>query len=152
MQGRLTRSRSERMIGGVAGGMGGYLGLDPTWVRIAWVVLALATSGGAVLVYLLLLVVIPEEDRTDAAAAPGTAPDGGVHETDAHMPEGARRRVAGPPIDSGQGALILGGILVAIGAWALVAQYVDIDWSRIWPIGLVVAGIVIIVAALSRRR
>ena len=57
-----------------------------------------------------------------------------------------------PPIDSGQGALIVGGILVAVGAWALIGQYVDLDWRRIWPIGLVVAGLLVIVASVARRR
>ena len=45
MNGRLLRSRHERMIGGVAGGIGQQLGVDPTWVRIAWVLLAIATNG-----------------------------------------------------------------------------------------------------------
>lgn len=151
MDGKLTRSRRERMIGGVAGGMGQYLGVDPTWVRIAWVVIAFATNGAAVLVYLLLLVVIPEGDRTDAAA---DAAAGDAHPGDPamHTPAEDRRAFTVPPIDSGQGALILGGILVAVGAWALIGQYVDIDWRTIWPAGLVVAGLLIMAASVARRR
>ena len=145
MHGRLTRSRRERMIGGVAGGMGQYLGVDPTWMRIAWVVIGFATNGAGILVYLLLMFVIPEEDRTDAAASPpGTA--------DPASPTFGSRGLNIPPIDSGQGALIVGGILVAVGAWALIGQYVDLDWRRIWPIGLVVAGLLVIVASIARRR
>lgn len=135
------------MIGGVAGGMGRYWNIDPTWVRIAWVVLALATNGAAILVYLLLLIVIPEESRADADAAAasvaGTEPDSG------ERPAATRH---GSPIDSGQGALIIGGILIVVGAWALVGQYVDLDWSRIWPVGLVVAGLLIVIASFTRRR
>lgn len=151
MDGRLTRSRAERMIGGVAGGMGQYLGVDPTWVRIAWVVIGFATNGAAVLVYLLLLVVIPEGDRTDVAADAATE-EGRIPEPGMHAPEHARRTFTRAPIDSGQGALILGGILVAVGAWALIGQYVDIDWRTVWPIGLVVAGLLIMAASVARRR
>lgn len=145
MHGRLTRSRRERMIGGVAGGMGQYLGVDPIWMRIAWVVIAFATNGAGILVYLLLMFVIPEEDPTDAAASPaGSAGPA--------SPTFGSRGLNIPPIDSGQGALIVGGILVAVGTWALIGQYVDLDWSRIWPIGLVVAGLLVIVASIARRR
>jgi phage shock protein PspC (stress-responsive transcriptional regulator) len=151
MDGRLTRSRRERMIGGVAGGMGQYLGVDPTWVRIAWVVIAFATNGAGVLVYLLLLVVIPEGDRTDAAAEAATD-EGRPVEPGMHAPAQGRPTFTRPPIDSGQGALILGGILVAVGAWALIGQYVDIDWRTVWPVGLVVAGILIMAASVARRR
>ena len=147
MNGRLLRSRTERMIGGVAGGMGRYWSVDPTWVRIAWVVLALATNGAAVLVYLLLLVVIPEETKADAAtAAAASVP--GPGENAGERPVTAR---AGSPIDSGQGALIIGGVLIVVGAWALIGQYVDLDWSRIWPVGLVVAGLLIVLASFTRR-
>jgi phage shock protein PspC (stress-responsive transcriptional regulator) len=147
MNGRLTRSRRERMIGGVAGGMGQYLGVDPTWMRIAWVVIGFATNGAGILVYLLLMFVIPEEDRTDADAA--ASPAGSA---DPASPTFGSRNLNIPPIDSGQGALIVGGILVAVGAWALLGQYVDLDWRRIWPIGLVVAGLLVIVASVARRR
>jgi len=58
---RLYRSRSERMIGGVLGGLGAYLGVDPTWVRIAYVVLGVFTGFPAIIVYIIAMIVIPEE-------------------------------------------------------------------------------------------
>jgi phage shock protein C len=56
----LYRSRTERMIGGVAGGLGSYLGLDPTIVRLILVALQFAFPG-TLLVYVVLLLVVPEE-------------------------------------------------------------------------------------------
>lgn len=148
MNGRLLRSRRERMIGGVAGGIGQQLGIDPTWVRIAWVILAIATNGAAILVYLLLLFVIPEEG-TDAADLAAPSPDG--PRFDPLRP--AVRRPINLSLEPGSGALVVGGILVVVGAWALVAQYMpDIPWSRIWPIGLLVAGLVLVIASFNRRR
>ena len=60
MEKRLYRSRSDRMILGVCGGLGTYFGVDPTLVRvIAAVSLLLGLTG--ILVYLILAVVIPVE-------------------------------------------------------------------------------------------
>ena len=57
---RLYRSRNERMIAGVCGGLGQYLGMDPTIVRLIFVVAVLAGFAG-VLAYLILAIVIPLE-------------------------------------------------------------------------------------------
>src|SRR5215218_1623331 len=73
MRERLYRSRRERVIGGLAGGLGRNLGIDVTWVRLGWVLLAFATQGAAILIYLVLLFVIPEEPEDAADAAPGTS-------------------------------------------------------------------------------
>lgn len=57
---RLTRSREDKMLGGVCGGLGRYFGVDPTWVRIAFVV-SILLPGPQVLLYLLLWLVIPQD-------------------------------------------------------------------------------------------
>jgi phage shock protein PspC (stress-responsive transcriptional regulator) len=55
---RLMRSQNDRMLGGVCGGLARYLKLDPTLVRIAFVLFSLA-GGSGVLVYLVLLLLMP---------------------------------------------------------------------------------------------
>ncbi len=57
---RLFRSRKERMIAGVCGGLAQYLGVDPTLVRLAFLLLGL-TVGGGFLAYLVCWIIIPEE-------------------------------------------------------------------------------------------
>lgn len=57
---RLYRSRNDRMIAGVCGGLGQYLHIDPTLIRIALLFLAL-WGGGGVLAYFIAWLVIPEE-------------------------------------------------------------------------------------------
>lgn len=62
---RWMRSRSERMVGGVLGGLAEYLGMDPLWVRIIFVVLAFL-SGNLFLAgvaYVVGLILVPEEPR-----------------------------------------------------------------------------------------
>ena len=58
---KLTRSTSNRMIAGVCAGLGEYLGIDPTVVRLL-VILAFFTGfGGIALVYLIMAFVVPEQ-------------------------------------------------------------------------------------------
>lgn len=57
---KLYRSRVDRKIGGVCGGLGEYFGIDSTLIRLLFV-LGMIFVGGALLVYLILLIVIPEE-------------------------------------------------------------------------------------------
>ncbi len=60
MQTRLMRSRTDRMIGGVAGGVARYFNIDPTIVRLIFV-LSVFAGGVTPLVYLVLWIVMPEE-------------------------------------------------------------------------------------------
>ena len=66
---RLLRSRSDRVIGGVCGGLGRYFNLDPIIFRIGAVVLAFI-GGAGLLAYLAALLLIPSEDSAAAADAP----------------------------------------------------------------------------------
>ncbi len=55
----LYRHPTEKLVGGVCGGLGEYLGLDPSLVRILWVVATLASGGGGLLAYLALWGLLP---------------------------------------------------------------------------------------------
>jgi phage shock protein C len=57
---RLYRSRTDRQFAGVCGGIADYLAIDPTLIRILWVILALAGGPGLIL-YIILMLVVPEE-------------------------------------------------------------------------------------------
>jgi phage shock protein C len=59
---RLYRSRSDRMLAGVAGGLAEMWDADPSLVRIVWALLVIFTGGVALLVYIVMAVVVPEED------------------------------------------------------------------------------------------
>jgi phage shock protein PspC (stress-responsive transcriptional regulator) len=56
---RLQRSRGNRTIAGVCGGIADYYGWDPTLVRVAWIVLTLL-GGSGILLYLVMWLVMPE--------------------------------------------------------------------------------------------
>ncbi|MCP4150553.1 MAG: PspC domain-containing protein [bacterium] len=61
---KLQRSRKESMIAGVCGGLAEYLSMDPTLVRIAYVLLSIISAGfPGTLVYIIMWLVIPKADR-----------------------------------------------------------------------------------------
>jgi len=60
MSKRLYRSRSDRMLAGVCGGLAEYFGVDPTLVRLLFVLMALA-GGPGVLFYIILVLIVPSE-------------------------------------------------------------------------------------------
>lgn len=119
---RVRRSRKDRVVGGVCGGLGRYLDVDPVLLRVAAV--ALALSGGlGVLAYLIAWIVIPEE------AGP---------ESDAPAPAVNRHGVA----------LVVGTSLVALGALLLVQQVVPWFSSAIfWPVVIVAIGVAVVFSA-----
>jgi len=60
---RLYRSRTNKMIAGVAGGMAEYFGIDPTLVRLIWVLLLIPGGVPGFLPYVILWIVVPKDPR-----------------------------------------------------------------------------------------
>lgn len=57
---KLYRSRSQRMICGVCGGIAEYFNIDPTIIRLVWVLFAL-TGGSGLLIYFLAAIIMPDD-------------------------------------------------------------------------------------------
>ena len=95
MSTHLYRSRDDRMLAGVAGGLAELWDADPSLVRIVWALLVVLTGGIALVVYIVMAIVVPEEDgrrawdsdwvrgappastAADGAGSTGTASPGG---------------------------------------------------------------------------
>ena len=60
MEKRLYRSRTDKKLAGVCGGLGEYLNMDPTIIRLIWVLISLA-AGSGLIAYLICALVIPEK-------------------------------------------------------------------------------------------
>lgn len=59
MNKKLYRSNKDRMLCGVCGGIGEYLNVDPTLIRLLWV--ALACTGTGIFVYIVAAIIIPQD-------------------------------------------------------------------------------------------
>ena len=161
MRERLYRSRTDRMLFGVAGGMADWLDLDPSLVRLVWALLVLA-GGIGFLLYIIAAIVIPEEPVGGVAgassgaaatgAAAGTTPAAGSTADDSADDRHARReaRRAARAQRSGNSAVVFGLVLIVLGGWFFVNRYLNIDSALVLPGVLIVLGGALVVGALSR--
>jgi phage shock protein PspC (stress-responsive transcriptional regulator) len=66
---RLYRSKTQRVLGGVCGGLGEHLDIDPTVIRLALVLVTLISLGTGILLYLIAWIIVPEEENSDTGFA-----------------------------------------------------------------------------------
>jgi phage shock protein C len=96
---RLYRSRDDRMLAGVAGGLAAVMDVDPSIIRVVWVLITFLSGGIALLVYIVMAVVVPEApDGWDAAQrtrSVTTSPTGPVPPGSWVGPDGALVPYAG---------------------------------------------------------
>jgi phage shock protein C len=166
MNDRLYRRVDDRVIAGVCGGLAVRFALDPSLVRVLWVVVALVTGVFPLLIlYVIMAAVVPEEPGGFAGLAPSPAPPdaapGTVEATTAGAPASPAWYQASPAARPGRRerrehdslpAAIGGLILVALGVYFLVRDRIAIDWGVVGAAGLVALGAVVILAALRPRR
>jgi phage shock protein C len=58
---KLYRSKKNRIIAGVCGGIGEYFKVDPTLVRLLWLLVSVMGMGSGVVAYIIAWIIIPEE-------------------------------------------------------------------------------------------
>ena len=63
---KLTRSVINRMFAGVCAGLADYMGMDPTVIRLIFVLLFFATGPGILLAYFIMMIIVPEENKIQA--------------------------------------------------------------------------------------
>jgi phage shock protein C len=149
MNAKLMRSQTDKMVGGVCGGLGLYLGIDPTLVRLFFVVLGLSNGGIALLLYFVLWIVMP----LDGKQAPASLSDA-IGTSTQEMADRARnlgQDIRENMVPRQRQIAMFGGIaLVVLGA-ALLLQNMAIPWlawlrfDQLWPILLILGGLVLLV-------
>ena len=139
---RLYLSR-DKVIGGVAGGVANYLGIDPTLVRLIWAFAAF--TGAGAIVYIVAMIIIPERPRditSDEIVVEETL-DG--EEKDSY--DGIEQSL---PTESNRN---LGVILLIVGIFFLLRNMMPwIPWGLAWPVGVILIGIVYIFRGMGGHR
>lgn len=132
---KLYRSNTEKIIGGVSGGLADYLNIDVVIIRIIFVLLALF-GGGGVLIYVILWIAIPARSIYSNTVKQMTDSE--------TVPDEKASQVKDPNKQSNT-ALGAGIVLIIIGllflADRLMPFYNLIDF---WPVILIAAGVIII--------
>ena len=154
MKSRLERSTTNRVIGGVCGGIAEYLAVDATLVRVVFVITAFLTAGLGVLGYIVLLVLMPQPGQPApfTSTPPPTSASGTTPPMDAgattpsvpampvdpvvHAAEAERRRMA------------FGYLLIAVGVAFLLSNagvFRFVQWQFLWPLVLIGIGVLFLV-------
>ena len=63
MQKKLYRSKSNKMIAGVCGGLAEYLNVDPTLIRVIWALVTLGSAGVGLIAYIICAVIMPKKSE-----------------------------------------------------------------------------------------
>ncbi len=135
----LYRSRSNRMLAGVAGGIAEYFNIDPTIIRLVFLVLTIA-GGAGVLVYAVGWIIIPEAPLTPQEAAM-PEPDETKTTTDRPATHDHRHYHERSP----QGRMLGGIILIGLGVAFFIQETIGFDvWRYAWPMILIIIGLFII--------
>jgi phage shock protein C len=147
---RLTRSQDNRMIGGVCGGLGEYLGIDATFVRLFFLLLAFG-EGAGVLIYFVLWLILPSEENPESSL--GSNVNRGAQEMSDRARELGGSLSRGPRASNQQISLIVGGALVVVGVIYLIdnLNLAWLGWLRfnvLWPAMLIVGGAFLLVRYL----
>lgn len=123
----LYRSRSNKMIAGVCGGIGEYFNIDPTIIRILWVLCSF--SGVGIIAYLVAAIIIPEDGGNQTVY------------TD---------REGSTPKDAN---LIIGGILVFLGIILIGQHFLRwFDSGIVWSLIFIALGAYIIFRGRRREK
>jgi len=161
MERRLYRSRNNRMIAGVCGGLAAYFNIDPTIVRLI-AVLSIFLHGFGILAYIILAIVVPLESskttepretiRENVEEIKNSASKLGGELRSTFSPEKGESTVS--PKANSHILNIIGVIIIVFGLIFLLSSFFNIfwwfSWSYLWPLILVAIGALIILSSIRR--
>ncbi|MGM0419842.1 MAG: PspC domain-containing protein [Bacillota bacterium] len=135
---RLYRSRRDRLLAGVCGGIAEYFEIDPILVRLLFVLLFFTAEAG-VIAYVIAWIIIPEKpverEEGDAVST--------EDEDERFFSEG------GAPVNKANQRL-LGIILIILGGYFIVSQWIPaFSWRPVWAVTFIVIGLVLLVKGVK---
>ncbi len=158
---RLYRSETDKIIGGVCGGLGKHLKIDPLILRIAFVFLAIIGNGVGVITYLIFWALMPVERMSDLDQ------EEVMRQNISEIGQRAKQLGADAKQALGRGwpeawsdrrgnGMLLGGILlVSIGLVVLLGNLGVFGWlhiGKLWPLMIIALGVVVLLNNLKEKR
>jgi phage shock protein C len=156
MQSRLERSTTNKVVAGVCGGIGEYLQVDPTLVRVFFVVGTIVTGGLGLLGYIVLIVLMPQPGQP----APFVKSSGVTTSTVDAAAGGASSDEVAPiapapadPEAADRNRAAFGAVLIALGAIFLFSNagvFRIVRWDLAWPLVLIAIGALLLAQRMRR--
>ena len=145
MENRLYRSKTDVILGGVCSGLGKYLHIDPTLVRLFFIIITLA-GGVGVLAYIILWIVVPEEETVAQTGNPEVLTNEGLKNRAGEMRDEFVDAVRKP----NPNAIKLIGIGLVLYGGYLILKELHLPWLSwlsngvVWAIVLIAVGILLV--------
>ncbi len=125
MKGKLYRSDEDKMILGVCGGLGRYLEIDSSIIRILWIIASLVYGSG-ILLYFIAGIILPDGGKVEGKEFQRNEEDAAVSQS--------------------ENSKFIGVLLICLGVVFLLQRFIrTIDFRYIFPIILIVVGIFLII-------
>jgi len=151
---RLYRCRHDRLIAGVASGVAEYFDIDPTIVRVLWII-SIFFGGLGLFAYIVMAIIMPSEPEVIVAGNPATADPTGEaavpSPTGWHTAPATHRHTVR---DHGRLVTFLGLALILFGALALLDEFLPAlaDGGRfLWPAFILGIGALLVAGAVRRQ-
>ncbi|MBO8183218.1 MAG: PspC domain-containing protein [Archaeoglobus sp.] len=151
---KIYRSKDDKVVFGVCGGLAKYFGVDSTILRLIFIIATLY-HGSGILLYIILAIIMPEEKKAKVEVEAVKKAEKGEKEV-SEVSEGAAESVESEPVESGIGRLeekpreerrrLLALGLIVVGAYFLVKDLISIfiSSSQILGIILLLLGVALI--------
>jgi phage shock protein C len=132
---RLIRSKTDRLIGGVCGGLGKYFDIEPWIFRIVFLILLF--NGSGFLIYLILWIIVPEEGEEARTEFKDQAKNGAT---------GIAHDIGDLTQNKSNLPAVIGAVILLVGLALLFNNFspVPIEFGKLWPVVLIVLGIIIL--------
>ena len=152
MHNKLYRSSTDKMVGGVCGGLAAYLHVNVMIVRLVFLLLGL-TNGVGLTIYLVLWIIMPYEGGTMGARDTARTSASEISRQATSMANDVRDAVRDPNPNA---AILIGGGLIVWG-WIALLRNLNIPWLSwlrfdvLWPGLLILAGAALLVRFLQEK-
>jgi len=145
---RLFRSEDNKILAGICGGLGEYFTIDPTLIRLLFV-LAAIFGGSGILIYILLWVLLPKESNLSQTASDEVVKENWdeIKQSTKKFTEDIKEGMEKRNVNTKKGKRDTGWFayfLIAIGAVILMSKFGLIRLDLVWPILLIGLGFLIL--------
>lgn len=146
---KLYRSREDRIILGVCGGLADYFVIDPLVVRLIFIALFFG-GGSGLIIYLIFAILVPSEGDNSSKKkdnSESSRKESKSDKADEFIEEvGSRIKGLGSEVRVSDWRFIIGLILVVIGFSSFFSNFAPFSfiWDNFWPLFLVIIGLIIL--------
>lgn len=142
----LYRSCKNRILGGVAAGLGEYFNVDATLMRLLFVI-SVIPGGVGIIIYLASWLIVPNDPECDIHHK---KPEEEIKEAAEDFAKQAKENFK--EARHGDAKAIIGSVIVIIGALLLIRNLTGIDvWENFWPLALIIIGLAILLRSVNRE-